>query len=104
MSWCSERGVPHSELLGWPEDDRAKLMAFMLESGERCQLCGTAAWEWEDDPFAYEAMVHRCHGCYVRDAARDEGELGPGTTISLVPRKKAEELKAAPRRAPRRRQ
>lgn len=103
MSWCSERGIPHSEFLSWPEDDRAKLVAFLMESGEKCQMCGTAPWEWDEDPYAYEAMGHRCQGCYVKDLAREDGNPGPGTTITLIPRRRAEEIKEAPSRLPRRR-
>lgn len=90
MSWCVERGIPHSTLLRWDEDDRAKLMAYIMESSQECSMCGTAAWEWEADRHAYIPQVSTCWGCYFKDAANDGEDLLPGSTIVLVPRRKVE--------------
>lgn len=55
-----------------------------MEQGETCQLCGTAQWEWEANPFAYDTEERFCKGCYVKEVSA-EGERMPGTRIELVP-------------------
>jgi hypothetical protein len=94
LQWCSDHGLPHSALLDWCEEDRAKLAAFLLESNSRCQMCGTADWEWEEDRNAYEPMVKQCWGCYVKDRATDENDRLPGSTMTLVPSQEAEKLRS----------
>ena len=42
MSYCFEHGIPHSKFLKWDAEDRAKTLAFALESSMRCSMCGTA--------------------------------------------------------------
>lgn len=91
MSWTSDHGLPHSDLLKWDQEDRAKLVAYLLESSERCGMCGTSPWEWEEDRNAYEPINRQCWGCYVREGADDPHAL-PGSRVVLVPRKHAEEL------------
>lgn len=92
VAWCSDHGMPHSALLEWNEEDRAKLAAYLLESNARCQMCGTADWEWEEDRNAYEPVTHQCWGCYMKDGATDNQNALPGSTIILVPPKQAEEM------------
>jgi len=84
MSYCHERGIPHSEFLDWEPEDRAKALAFGIEKNERCTLCGTAPWEWEDNKFAYEAGEHFCRGCYIKNVASEGQARLPGTTVELV--------------------
>ena len=103
VSWAAEHGMSHSDLLSWDDEDRAKLVAYLLENSERCQMCGTAPWEWDDDRNAYEPISHQCWGCYVKDGA-DQGDSLPGSRITLVPRKQAERLRNKENRAPRLRQ
>lgn len=97
LEYCYEKGLPHSYLLGGPlvfdDDDRDKLRAFMLERGERCNLCGTADWEWEADRFAYEPVVEVCHGCRMKDMMRDEATQ-PGSSVVLVTKERAQQLHA----------
>jgi len=93
VAWCSDHGLPHSTLFSWDEDDRAKLAAYLLESGEKCQMCGTAGWEWEEDRYAYEPITHQCWGCYMKDRATDENDRLPGSTITLVPSYVAESVR-----------
>jgi len=93
VQWCSDHGLPHSALLDWSEEDRAKLAAFLLEHNSRCQLCGTADWEWEEDRNAYEPMAKQCWGCYIKDSSTDENDRLPGSTMTLVPVKEAEKLR-----------
>ena len=76
--------MPHSEFLAWDVDDRAKAIAFMLNEQEKCALCGTADWEWEEDRFAYEPVLHQCWGCYYKSVYYDSlGKPAPGTTVEL---------------------
>lgn len=55
-----------------------------MEKADLCQLCGTAKWEWEENPYAYDADEVFCKGCYIRDVSSDGDKL-PGTRIELVP-------------------
>jgi hypothetical protein len=91
VAWCSDHGLPHSTLLSWSPEDRAKLTAHLLESAAKCQMCGTAAWEWEVDRNAYEPAVDQCWGCYVKDAANEDAPDLPGSRIVLIPAKVAEQ-------------
>lgn len=87
MSWCKDAGIPHSEFLRWDVDDRAKILAFMLEEGTKCALCGTAEWEWDEeqggDRRAYEPVERFCMGCHLKDIASD-GQMTPGSSITLI--------------------
>jgi len=86
MSYCFERGIPHSEFLDWDAEDRSKVLAFALEQSERCDQCGTAPWEWEQDKFAYTAVEVLCKGCYQKSVFSDtESKSLPGTNVRLVP-------------------
>lgn len=76
--------MPHSEFLSWDADDRAKALGFMAYEGEKCALCGTADWEWEEDRFAYEPVLHQCWGCYYKSVYHDSlSKPAPGTTVEL---------------------
>lgn len=87
MSFCNEKGIPHSEFLQWEPEDRAKALAFITESGLRCSMCGTAGWEWEENRFAYTPTDEFCQGCYSKSRYGDtEGDKSlPGTNVKLVP-------------------
>lgn len=95
MAWCSDHGLPHSALLAWQPQDRAKLQAHLMEVAERCVSCGTSPWEWSPaaggDPHAYTPTLHKCPGCFLREAAQEDmKEQQPGTRIVLTPRAIAE--------------
>lgn len=61
-------------------------MALLLEKSERCDMCGTASWEWEENRFAYEAVDHFCQGCYLKSVYSDQESTSlPGTNVVLVP-------------------
>jgi hypothetical protein len=92
--------------MGWDPQDQAKAKAFMLEKAARCQMCGTAAWEWDPERggsrFAYEPVGVLCQGCYVKDGSSHDTERMPGVTIELHPtgtRESAQRLVAAQRRS-----
>lgn len=72
-------------------------MAFIIEDSLRCQMCGTAEWEWEENQFAYEPIAHRCPGCYLKDTAQEDSKNLPGTTVVLE-RSDAIELEERERR------
>jgi hypothetical protein len=86
MSYCTEKGIPHSVFLEWEPEDRAKTMAFVMEQAGRCVHCGTAGWEWEENKFAYTPIDEFCRGCYMRSKFSDtESRSLPGTNVKLVP-------------------
>lgn len=85
LQFCNEHGIPHSEFLGWEPADRAKALAFVIEKGQRCTMCGTAQWEWDENRFAYEPVEKRCPGCYVKDVMAEGTSRNPGITVELLP-------------------
>lgn len=85
MSWCSEHGLPHSAILNWSKQDRAKLIGYLLEESQRCTMCGTKSWEWEENKRAYMPTEKYCHGCYLKHMSSEDNDSLPGTTIDLVP-------------------
>ncbi len=86
MSFCVERGIPHSQFLEWDPEDRAKVLAYLMEQSSRCVSCGTAQWEWQENKFAYLAVDEHCPGCYQRAVASEaQGNSLPGTNVRLVP-------------------
>lgn len=87
MNYCGERGIPHSEFLDWEDEDRAKAIAWVAEQGTKCPNCGTADWEWERDPYAYEPVANICHGCEVKEYAREETANHAGVFVTLRPRR-----------------
>lgn len=87
-------------MLDWDPADRAKLLAYLLESADRCSGCGTAGWEWDADRHAYEAAVHQCWGCYVKEFSREDTEGMLGARIVLLPKLAAQAARESPRRRP----
>lgn len=103
LGYCVDHGIPHSVWLEkWSPEDRSKVIAYLVESAERCDMCGTAPWEWEENKFAYEAVDHFCKGCYQKSVFSDsESTSLPGTNVQLVPVtevRKLERLLAAEKR------
>lgn len=88
MGYCVDHGVPHSEYLDrWTLEDRAKVVAVLMERAERCQMCGTAPWEWDEDKYAYEPAREVCFGCQKKDLLRDDQEKSPaGSSVVLIPK------------------
>ena len=86
MSYCHEQGIPHSKFLKWDAEDRAKVLAYTMESSIRCNMCGTAPWEWEENKFAFTAVDEFCQGCYQKSIYSDtQGSSLPGTNVKLIP-------------------
>lgn len=85
MAYCSDKGMPHSEFLSWDPEDRAKQHAYLLEESSRCVLCGTQPWEWAENKHAYVTVEKFCQGCYNKNAASQDSDSLPGTTVDLVP-------------------
>lgn len=84
----------------WDPEDRAKLIAYLLEQSGKCQSCGTAEWEWEEDRFAYEPSVLQCWGCYLKELSREDTEGMLGARISLVPKDVAARMREQPKKRP----
>lgn len=74
-------------------------MAFLMESAARCQSCGTSAWEWEEDRFAYTPVTVQCMGCYIKDVARED-DAPPGSRVTLIPKEQADKFTDRPNRLP----
>jgi len=94
--YAVDKGIPWSEYLErWEGSDRSLVVAVRLEEAERCSSCGSADWEWAEDPDAYRAMTVVCMGCVVKDRERlnsDDGARIPGSSIRLVPRERAQAM------------
>jgi hypothetical protein len=59
-------------------------------------MCGTSRWEWEENPYAYQAVIDVCPGCEAKDLARDDSAKMPsGGTMTLVPPAVATEMARA---------
>jgi hypothetical protein len=84
VGYCVDKGIPHEEFLEWEPESRAKVVAYLLEQSETCQLCGTAGWEWEENRYAYDVEEVFCPGCYRKEVS-SEGDKLPGTRVELVP-------------------
>jgi hypothetical protein len=70
----------------WSGEDRSKVVAYLMEQAIRCDMCGTAPWEWEENKFAYEAIDHFCKGCYLKSIfSTSESESLAGTNVQLIP-------------------
>jgi len=85
LSLCHEHGIPHSEFLNWDPDDKSKALAFLLEKAAKCDMCGTAEWEWDADRKAYEPVEKFCMGCYLKHMVSEGGGQMPGTTVVMEP-------------------
>ena len=84
IKWCTDHGLPHSTLLSWNAADRTKLLAYLMDEALRCTSCGTADWEFDEDPNAYWPDIKVCRGCALRDQRRDDLGSVPGATIVLL--------------------
>jgi len=71
------------------------LTAYLMESAQRCQMCGTSQWEWDNDKFAYEGAINECRGCMIKDAAQEDVPSSAGRTVVLVPTRVADARRAA---------
>ncbi len=105
MSYCTDKGIPHSVFLArWTPEDRAKVIAYVAEHAEACQMCGTSPWQWEEDRFAFEPVVEVCKGCQQKDIKRDDDEKLPaGASIVLIPKAEAKRRREAEAERERRR-
>ena len=66
----------HDEFLGWPEYERAKVLAKLLHD-DSLHTCGTRTADWYNadgrlvDPEPLEMVVRACHGCQLLDEAQE---------------------------------
>lgn len=108
--YCYEHGIPHKEFLArWDPEDRAKVVAAAIEKSERCTLCGTADYEWQEARDAYEPVLTECQGCAHKQRFQEgnpQAKDAPGMSVRLVSRAEADRLRFDPKvakRGPRRR-
>lgn len=69
--------------------------AVVLEQAAICPMCGTAQWQWDEDPNAFVPMIHIDHGCMIKDRFADSmrnAPKQPGSSVRLVPRDMAERM------------
>ena len=82
--YCFDHGIAYSEYLDrWNEVDRATVTAVALERADRCSMCGTAGHEWEEDPYASEAVRVSCPGCLRREVLQSDSDAGVGRGVSV---------------------
>lgn len=95
MAYCAEHALPHDVFLDtWSAESRSKLMAYLLEQNDRCGRCGTAAWEWEEDRFAYAPVEQTCPGCSRKESFQNGlKEHSPGSSVALLPKDQAAALR-----------
>lgn len=56
-------------------------------------MCGTAGWEWEQDPYAYDPIFVTCPGCQRKETlAADDTPRPKGTSVRLVSKRTAARL------------
>lgn len=69
-------------------------------------MCGTSSWMWDPeqggDENAFIAVRVICPGCQRKDWLRTDEDTKPmaGSSVALLPRKRAEELEQGGRRRP----
>lgn len=92
--YAVDKGIPwHEYLARWTNADRAIVQAVLAEHALRCQICGTAPWEWENadgslNPGAFRAVSSVCLGDAALERMRKSQEGGsgvPGSSLRLVP-------------------
>ena len=74
MDYCGPKGIPLSSFLSWTVDDQDAALWWQAELNLRCRNCGTAEWEWEQDPYAYGVVQKVCKGCAMTQAAQRQAE------------------------------
>jgi hypothetical protein len=89
MAYCGPRGIPLSTFLAWSVDDQQAALVWQSEESLKCPNCGTAEWQWEQDPNFAQAEARVCMGCQrvgtERKAYEKSAEHMPGLQIRLVP-------------------
>lgn len=103
MTYCAERGIPHSIFLGrpwprpgeamWLDDDQDKVAAWLRSRREVCPQCGTVEADWVDpetghftDTPKWEATTYRCPGCAeVGRVAAAVPDKEAGVRVILIP-------------------
>jgi len=76
MDFCLRVGLRHDEFLGWPDIERAKILAKMVHDAA-VHVCGTRTADWYDDdgrlaiPAPMELDLRECEGCLILAEARE---------------------------------
>lgn len=86
MAFCNKHGIPHSDFLGWDQDDQDKALGFEREQAKVCPGCGTHSEVWEKDKFAYAPNSWQCPGCELLERERETiPEQARGVKVYLEP-------------------
>jgi len=88
MSYCAPLGIPHSEFLGWNEEDQDKALSWHQRDKETCSRCGTHPSDWKLVRFPFTAQLEICLGCEMLDWMRkddNEAMKRPGVHPVLKP-------------------
>ncbi len=102
LTYCAQRGIPHSVFLSWDPADQEKALVWLYEEGQRCGRCNTYTWEWQyqdnDGNWRMRDDVHReadlwtCVGCHEMDTLHDHATgggrqpLGHGSQVRWFPK------------------
>lgn len=87
LAYCVPLGIPHSEFLGWSDDDRELALLYLRYRSSVCSGCGTRAEDWERDTDAYITDVEVCPGCERVEMERENSMAKrKDARIQLLPR------------------
>lgn len=65
-----------------------------MENADRCSMCGTSRWQWDEDPYAFEPLFDTCIGCQKKELlSQDDTPKPAGTSVRLFPKAEAERLR-----------
>ncbi len=49
MDYCAPIGLPHSQFLGWSDEDRRKALEWQADKSDHCGQCGQRRSDWFDE-------------------------------------------------------
>lgn len=90
LAVCHHYRIPHSQFLGWAEQDRDKAIWWHVRQLQTCQSCGTRSEEWDETRGgrrdAYGPQSQICRGCEVKQGyeASIHDEQGRGERVVLI--------------------
>jgi hypothetical protein len=82
MAVAAAYGIRHSELMGWPEEDRALAIAHLVDDRARCTGCGVPRRAMKD-PDAAVLDADGCFWCGVLSQARKDANVEQNPRIRL---------------------
>jgi hypothetical protein len=82
MAVAAAYRIRHSELMGWPEEDRALAIAHLVDDRARCTGCGVPRRAMKD-PDAAVLDADGCFWCGVLSQARKDANVEQNPRIRL---------------------